>query len=157
MPVWLTEYGSLEDEDRTFANEWKEFALASSRRGLLALNQGATALFYFNAFDDYEECMKRHTFYGLHTSAGHVYVPRKRYHAARQLYRFVAPGSERVEATTATPGLTISAFRDGGKDTLTLVGVKEGGPNHISVSLASQAAMPREWDLYITTPTLRLP
>ena len=153
-PVWLTEYGSLEDENRTFANEWKEYVLASTRRALTALNQGASALFYFNAFDDYEECMKRHTYYGLYSSAGHVYVPRKRYWATRQLYHFVAPGSERIGASSGTPGLTISAFRDGGNGTLTLVGVKEGGPNHVTVSLASGAKPPREWDLYITTPAL---
>ena len=56
---------------------------------MTALNQGASALFFFNAFDDYEECARRLTFYGLFTSANHVYSPKKRYYATRQLYHFV--------------------------------------------------------------------
>ena len=154
VPVWLTEYGSLADEDRTSENEWKEFALASNRRALTALNQGASALFYFNAFDDYEECMKRHTYYGLFTSASHVYSPRKRYFATRQLYHFVAPGSRRIEAVTKAHGLTVSAFTDGDKGTITLVGVKEGGAGRIRVSLPNSPDTPETWELYLTTRNL---
>jgi|GEM_PF-1885044 len=154
VPVWLTEYGSLEDLNRTEANEWKEFALAANRRALLALNQGAGALFYFNTFDDYEECMRRHTFYGLFTSAGHVYSPRKRYYATRQLFHFVAPGSQRIAASTESKSLTVSAFRDGGEGTLTVVGVKEGGPGRIRITVAAPPAGPGRWDLYLTTREL---
>ncbi|MEO8659536.1 MAG: hypothetical protein ABI693_13780 [Bryobacteraceae bacterium] len=154
VPVWLTEYGSLADEDRTSENEWKEFALASNRRALIALNQGAAALFYFNAFDDYEECMKRHTYYGLFTSASHVYSPRKRYYATRQLYHFVAPGSRRIEAVTEAHGLTVSAFTDGDKGAITVVGVKEGGARRIRVSLPALAGTPDRWELYLTTKNL---
>jgi len=153
-PVWLTEYGDLTDEDRTLASEWKNFSVAANRRALTALNLGATAVFYFNAFDDYEECMRRETYYGLFSSAGHLYSARKRYYATRQLFRFVAPGSQRVSASSDAKGLTVSAFRDGGKGTLTLVGVKEGGPNRIQISIASPAAAPRSWDLYMTTKEL---
>lgn len=154
LPVWLTEYGDLSDLDRTAGNEWKSFALASNRRALTALNQGASALFYFNAFDDYEECMRRHTYYGLFSSAGHVYTPRKRYYAARQLFHFVAPGSQRVAASTTAKQITVSAFRDGGAGTVTVVGVKEGGPNRLRVSIPSAKGGPATWDLYLTTQTL---
>ncbi len=154
VPVWLTEYGSLEDLNRTAENEWKEFSLASNRRALIALNQGASALFYFNVFDDYEECMKRETYYGLFSSAGHLYSPRKRYYATRQLYHFVAPGSQRIEAATDAKGLTVSAFWDGAEGTLTLVGVKQGGPGRIQVSVPSSPIAPRRWDLYLTTREL---
>ena len=154
VPIWLTEYASGRDLDRTAENEWKGFSLASSRRALTALNQGASALFYFNAFDDYEECMKRHTYYGLFSSAGHVYSQRKRYYATRQLFHFVAPGSQRVAATTDAKGLTVSAFRDGAEGTLTLVGVKQGGPDRIRVSVPSSPSAPRRWDLYLTTREL---
>ena len=75
VPVWLTEYGDLNDEDKTFENQWKNFSLKSNRRALTALNQGANALFYFDAFDDYEECARRLCFYGLFRSASHVYSP----------------------------------------------------------------------------------
>ncbi len=99
-PVWLTEYGDLSDRDKTAENEWKSFSLATNRRALIALNQGANALFYFNAFDDYEECMRRLTFYGLFHSGDQVYFPRKRYYATKQLYHFVEPGARRVASTS---------------------------------------------------------
>jgi O-glycosyl hydrolase len=150
-PIWLTEYGDLSDLDGTAENEWKSFALASTRRALLALNQGATALFYFNAFDDYEECMRRHTFYGLFTSASHVYVPRKRYYAARQLFHFVAPGAERVGVSTEAKSLTLSAFRDGSAGTVSVVGVTQGGPDRVRLSVPLWKDMAAKWDLYLTT------
>ena len=154
IPVWLTEYGDLNDQDKTAENDWKRFSLAANRRALTALNQGASALFFFNAFDDYEECARRLTFYGLFTSANHVYSPKKRYYATRQLYHFVRPGSERVAAQTDVPGLTVSAFRDGSANALVVVGVKEGGPNQIQIVLPKTDVLPNVWELYETSRTL---
>lgn len=153
VPVWLTEYGGSDDENRTPENEWKDWSLAVNRRALRALNSGAKALFYFNAFDDYEECLRRHTYFGLFSSAGHLYSQKKRYYATRQLFHFVTPGSQRIAASTDAKGLTVSAFRDGGRGTLTLVGVKEGGSNRIQVSCPPLSA-PRQWELYLTTRDL---
>jgi len=154
IPVWLTEYGDLNDEDKTAENDWKKFSLASNRRALTALNQGASALFFFNAFDDYEECARRLTFYGLFTSANHVYSPKKRYYATRQLYHFVRPGSQRIAAQTDVRGLTVSAFRDGSSNTMVVVGVKEGGPSRIQFALPRSGAFPDSWELYETSRTL---
>jgi hypothetical protein len=153
-PVWLTEYGDLNDLDRTAGNEWKSFCLNSNRRALTALNTGATAVFYFNAFDDYEECMQRHTYYGLFTSAGHLYTPRKRYWAAKHLFRMVKPGSQRIAVSATAPGLTVSAFRDDSANTMTVVGVKEGGPNHLRLSVRNLKSPAPEWELYVTTREL---
>lgn len=154
LPVWLTEYSGSNHQDKTANGEWLDFSLAANRRALTALNQGASALFYFNAFDDYEECTREHTYFGLFTSAGHVYTPKKRYYAARQLFHFVRPGSQRIDAATDAPGLTVSAFRDGGQDTLTLVGAKAGGPSRVRISLPATPAAPRRWELYLTTREL---
>jgi len=155
VPVWLTEYGDLNDQDKTAENDWTHFSLAANRRALTALNQGASAVFYFDAFDDYEECARRLTFYGLYTSAGHIYAPRKRYYATRQLYHFVRPGFQRIAARTMAPGLTISAFRDPATETLVVVGVKEGGPRRVEVSVpASSRRMPEYWDYYATTRSI---
>jgi O-glycosyl hydrolase len=151
VPVWLTEYGDLNDEDKTFENQWKKFSLASNRRALTALNQGASALFYFDAFDDYEECAKRLCYYGLFRSASHVYSPKKSYFATRQLYHFVRPGSQRIAAQADAPGLTVSAFLDAASDSLIVVGVKEGGLNRIEVALPAGDEVPASWDLYATT------
>jgi len=153
VPVWLTEYGNLNDQDKTAENDWTRLSLAANRRALTALNQGASALFYFDAFDDYEECARRLTFYGLFTSAAHLYTPRKRYYATRQLYHFVRPGFQRI-AAAASPGLTVSAFRDPVTGSLVLVGVKERGPNRLQVSISESGRPPEHWDYYATTRAL---
>jgi len=154
VPVWLTEYGDLNDQDKTFDNQWKSFCLAANRRALTALNQGASAIFFFDAFDDYEECAKRLCFYGLFRSASHIYSPKKSYYATRQLYHFVRPGWWRIAATTEAPGLTLSAFQGPTPDALVVVGVKEGGPNRIEIDLPQTAYQPGMWDLYETTREL---
>lgn len=154
VPVWLTEYGDLNDQDKTFANQWKHFSLAANRRALTALNQGAGALFYFDAFDDYEECMKRLCYYGLFTSASQVYSPKKSYYATRQLYHFVRPGWRRIAATTEAAGLTLSAFQGASPDALVVVGVKEGGPLRFRIELPQSGPAPLSWDVYETTREL---
>ena len=154
VPVWLTEYGDLSDEDKTFENQWKSFSLASNRRALTALNQGASALFFFDAFDDYEECARRLCYYGLFRSASHVYSPKKSYYATRQLYHFVRPGWRRIEATSEAPGLTVSAFQGPSADSLAIVGVKGGGPSRFRIEIPAAGAGVTTWDLYETTREL---
>ena len=154
VPVWLTEYGDLNDRDQTAENEWKRFSLIVNRRALTALNQGANALFYFNAFDDYEECMRRLTFYGLYKSADQVYVPRKRYFATKQLYHFVRPGAQRIAATGGGKELTVSAFHDAAASSVVIVGVKEGGANHIQIAFQNAETAPDHLDLYVTSRSL---
>ncbi|HXJ93775.1 MAG TPA: hypothetical protein VMT20_13055 [Terriglobia bacterium] len=154
IPVWLTEYGDLNDRDKTFENQWKNFSLAANRRALTALNQGANAVFYFDAFDDYEECAKRLCYYGLFTSASHVYSPKKSYYATRQLYHFVRPGWRRIAAATQAAALTLSAFQGPSPSAVVVVGVKEGGPDHLRIELATTDDGPVSWDLYETTRKL---
>lgn len=154
IPVRLTEYGDLSDQDKTFENQWKSFCLASNRRALIALNQGASAIYYFDAFDDYEECMKRLCYYGLFSSASHVYSKKKSYFATRQLYHFVRPGWRRVSVTTSTPGLTVSAFRGPTEGSVVIVGVKERGPSSFTIELPHTTSGPASWDLYETTREL---
>ena len=154
LPVWLTEYGDLNDEDKTFENQWKKFSLAANRRALTALNQGASAIFFFDAFDDYEECARRLCYYGLFRSASHLYSPKKSYYATRQLYHFVRPGSRRIAAITEAPGLAISAFLDASTNLPVVVGVKEGGPNHLTIAIPSTEFASGSWDLYVTTREL---
>ena len=154
VPVWLTEYGDLNDEDKTFENQWKNFSLAANRRALTALNQGADAIFFFDAFDDYEECAKRLCFYGLFRSASHIYSPKKSYYATRQLYHFVRPGWRRIAVTTEASGLTLSAFQGPLPGALVVVGVKEGGPSRLRVDFPQTDPTPMSWDLYETTREL---
>src|SRR2546422_3813997 len=150
-PVWLTEYGDLKDLDKSAENEWEGFSVAATQRALRALNQGARAALYWDAYDNYHEHYPRLTFYGLVKNADHIYSPKKRYFAAKQLYHFVRPGSQRIEASSDSSGLMISAFRNGASDSLTVVGVKQGGPGHLRISLPSQGRNPTTWELYETT------
>jgi O-glycosyl hydrolase len=151
IPVWLTEYGDLNDRDKSAENEWKQFSLAANRRALTALNQGASAVLFFDAFDDYEECARRLCYYGLFRSADHIYSPKKRYYATRQLYHFVRPGSQRIAATTDAPGLTISAFRNASTNSIVIVGVKEKSSNRVEIVVPRMEEVPSTWELYETT------
>jgi len=150
-PVWLTEYGDLNDRDKSAENEWKGFSLTASQRVLRALNEGASAALFWDAYDNYHEHYPRLTFYGLVQNTDHIYAPKKRYYAAKQLYHFVRPGSQRVAATSEAPGLLVSAFRNANSHSLTVVGVKQGGPNHLQIALSPAGQMPTAWELYETT------
>jgi hypothetical protein len=90
----------------------------------------------------------------LFRSASHVYSPKKSYYATRQLYHFVRPGWKRIAASSETPGLTVSAFQGPSADSLVIVGVKEGGPNHFRIELPQTASGPASWDMYETTREL---
>jgi O-glycosyl hydrolase len=152
--VWLTEYGDLSDRDKSFENEWKNQSLKATQRVLRALNQGATAAFFWDAFDNLELCEMRLSFYGLMRNDNHQYSPKKRYFAAKQLYRFVRPGSERIAANTEAAGLMVSAFRNTPRNSLVIVGVKLGGPKQVQIIIPDAGQAPPSWDLYQTTRTL---
>ena len=152
--VWLTEYGDLNDLDRSPENEWKQFSLAAAQRALRALNEGVSAALFWDAYDNYHEHYPRLTYYGLVRNSDHIYAPKKRYYAAKQLYHFVRPGSQRIAATTDAPGLTVSAFHNGSTNSLILVGVKQGGPNRIHIALPQAEPAPAAWELHVTTRTV---
>ena len=134
VPVWLTEYGDLNDLDRSAENEWKGFSVRATRRVLKALNQGVTAALYWDAFDNYHEHYPRMTYYGLIRNSDHVYTPKKRYYATRQLYHFVHPGAQRI-AIQAPEGELASGFVNSDDGSVVVVGVQEGGPERLSLVL----------------------
>jgi O-glycosyl hydrolase len=147
--VWLTEYGDLGAADRSFESEWKLQSLAATRRALRAINEGARAALFWDAFDNLHEHDRAMTYYGLIRNDDHQYSPKKRYYAAKQLYRFVPPGARRIGASSDSTALVASAFRDGESGKLIVVGVKEGGSRQVLVSVPVPA--PRSWDLYVTS------
>ncbi|PYV10879.1 MAG: hypothetical protein DMG23_06130 [Acidobacteria bacterium] len=154
VPIWLTEYGDLNDLDKSQENEWKNFSLAATGRALRALNDGASAALFWDTYDNYHEHYPRLTFYGLVKNTDHLYAPKKRYYAAKQLYRFVRPGSQRIAASSNVEGLLVSAFRNGADNTLTVVGLKQGGPAEIELAVAGGSAEVASWELYVTTRDL---
>ena len=151
IPVWLTEYGDLNDLDRSSENEWKGFSLAATQRALRALNQGASAALFWGTYDNYHEHYPRLTFYGLVQNSDHIHAPKKRYYAAKQLYHFVRPGSQRIAASTEAPNLLVSAFRNAANNSIVVVGAKQGGPNRVQIALSHAEPMPVAWELYETT------
>ncbi len=152
LRIWLTEYGDLGVFDRSAEAEWKRQCLTASRRVLRALNEGAQAALFWDAFDNYHEHDKAIYYHGLLRYEDHRFAPKKRYYAAKQLYRFVPPGAQRIAASTDAPGLLVSAFRT--NEAIVIVGAKEGGPNRVHVALPEGAGVPATWDLYLTTRQL---
>lgn len=153
--VWLTEYGDLNDLDRGATNEWDNFSVAAMRRALRAINEGASAALYWDAYDNYHEHYPRLTFYGLVQNSDHRYTPKKRYYAAKQLYHFVRPGARRVQVNSSDPQtLLVSAFYDGERNESVLVGVKHGGPDQIEVRFGNGNGSPSRVAVYQTTRTL---
>jgi O-glycosyl hydrolase len=152
MRVWLTEYGDLGAADQSFENEWKKQSLLATRRALQAINEGARASLFWDAFDNYHEHDRELTHYGLIRNDDQHYSPKKRYFAAKQLYHFVPPGAQRIAAATESEGLTVSAFHDGPTGRLIIVGAKEGGSN--SVEITTGEGDSRTWDVYLTTRDL---
>jgi O-glycosyl hydrolase len=92
--LWLTEYGDL---DQTGEIEW-EFAWRSQRRLLRALLDGVTAAQCWDAWDNFHKHDHAWARYGLFQTDREdwSYTPRKRYYAARQVFRFVRPGYVRI-------------------------------------------------------------
>src|SRR5207245_11204959 len=140
--------------DKSAANEWKNCSLAATQRALRALNQGASAALYWDAYDNYHEHYPRLTFYGLMKNTDHIYAPKKRYYAAKQLYHFVRPGSQRIAAATDTPGLLVSAFWNGARSSLIVVGAKQGPPAVIQLSLPHASVLPSTMALFETTASV---
>jgi O-glycosyl hydrolase len=153
--VWLTEYGSLVGgfTGSSPREEWTVNSLPATRRALEGLNAGATAALHWDAFDNYHEHDQAMTYYGLLRNDHHRYTPKKRYYAAKQLFRFVRPGARRIDARTEAAGLTVSAFRGETEGSLVVVGVKEGGPGRLRIVVPAAAA-PESWNLRATTDAL---
>jgi len=153
--VWLTEYGDLNDLDRTAANEWNNFSVAATRRALRAINEGASAALYWDAYDNYHEHYPRLTFYGLAQNSDHIYAPKKRYYAAKQLYHFVRPGAQRVGVdSTDARTMMVSAFYDAARRELVVVGLKQGGPDYVDIQFSGQEIAPAGVEVYQTTRSL---
>jgi O-glycosyl hydrolase len=132
--LWLTEYGDLEQSGE---REWY-VAWAMTSRLFDALEGGFNGALVWDAFDNYHDHDEAWTIYGLLRTGRHVYTPKKRYYATRQVHRFVLPGFERVEVTCALPNLRLLAFADPQRTQLTLVGMSgPGKAYHLNVRVKS--------------------
>jgi hypothetical protein len=99
--VWMSEYGDL---DQTGLIEY-EFAWRSTRRLMKSMRDGFNAAMAWDAFDNFHEHDTAWAVYGLlrTDTVNWTYTPKKRYFAAKQIYRFVRPGWSMVEIITPKP------------------------------------------------------
>jgi len=99
--AWMTEYGDL---DQTFEIEY-EFAWRSTRRLMKSLDNGFNAGIAWDAFDNFHQHDTIWAEYGLlkTDTVRWTYTPRKRYYAAKQVYKFVLPGWKMVEISAPKP------------------------------------------------------
>jgi hypothetical protein len=94
-PLWITEYGDL---DQTREIEF-EFAWRSTRRLVRFLNDGCSAAQAWDAFDNFHVHDSEWAIYGLlrTDTLNWSYAPKKRYYAAKQIYKYVLPGFVRIK------------------------------------------------------------
>ena len=99
--VWMTEYGDL---DQTGEMEY-EFGWRSTRRLMKSLRDGFNAALAWDVFDNFHEHDIAWAVYGpLKTdTVTWYYTPKKRYYAAKQVYRFVKPDWKMVEIAIPQP------------------------------------------------------
>lgn len=143
---WLSEYGDL---DQTGEQEW-EVAVASTRRLLRGLNEGVQGAMVWDAYDNWHGHDASWSIYGiLRVGSRWRYTPKKRYYAAKHVYRFVPAGSARVEVTREGHDLSLAAFRTPGGG-YTLVGLNEGEPVQLDVQVEGFAPEARPLKFLLT-------
>lgn len=120
-PVWMTEYGDLE---QTGEREWYVAWLMTSRL-FDQLSAGFSGSLVWDAYDNYHDHDEHWTIYGLLRTGLRAYTPKKRYHASKQVFRFVRPGFARVAVEGASPSLRVLAFASPGRDQVTIVGMND--------------------------------
>ncbi len=153
VPVWMTEFGDL---DESGEREWP-VAWNSVVRLLDLLGAGLNAALFWDAFDNYHDHDESWSIYGLIRRGIRMWTPKKRYHAVRHVFRFVRPGAVRVAADAGHPDLLVRAFRSADGRDLTVVGMNRS-ESALSLNLAvdgmEKPFTARRADVYRTTEEL---
>lgn len=151
---WLTEYGNL---DRTGEIEW-EVCWTSTERVLRALAAGASAALFWDAYDNWHRHEGGWTLYGLLRTAVrgplYEYTRKKRFWAARHLYRFVPRSWQRVG--TQCEGVLAVAFAGPLQENgLTIVGMNEDHEARLlSVEVADDEQVEGPARIFVTSEDL---
>jgi hypothetical protein len=124
--LWMTEFGDLEQSGE---REWY-VAWAMTSRLLDQLEAGFNAALVWDAFDNLHDHDGAWTIYGLLRTGLRVYTPKKRFHAMKQVFRYVLPGFERIEVHSPSPDIRLLAFTDPERTRFTLVGMNLSGRNY---------------------------
>jgi O-glycosyl hydrolase len=119
--LWMTEYGDLEQSGE---REWY-VAWQITKRLFRQLEEGFHGAIIWDAYDNYHDHNEAWTIYGLLRTGLRVHTPKKRYYASKQVYRYVLPGFERVEAHSQAAELRVLAFANRDRTQFTLVGMND--------------------------------
>jgi hypothetical protein len=119
VPLWITEYGDLEQSGE---KEWY-VAWISTSRLFDHLEAGFSGSLIWDAYDNYHDHDEQWSIYGVLRTGVGVYTPKKRYYAAKQVFRFVRPGFERIKVENPSNDLRLLAFANPDRSLFTLVGM----------------------------------
>lgn len=117
--IWMGEYGDL---DQSGEMEWY-VAWITTHRLFNILEAGFNGAIFWDAFDNYHDHDEAWTIYGLLRVGRRLFTPKKRYYAAKQVYRFVRPGFVRASTNVENEKVRILAFTDDEREELTLIGM----------------------------------
>jgi hypothetical protein len=135
-PMWMTEFGDLEQSGE---REWYVAWVMASRL-FDQLEAGFNGALVWDAYDNYHDHNEYWTIYGLLRTGLYTQTPKKRYHAMKQVFRFVRPGLQRIAITSDDPSLRLLAFTNADRDLVVVTGINSGGtPARLNVLLAGLA------------------
>jgi hypothetical protein len=154
---WLSEYGDL---DETGEIEY-QVAWLSTLRLMKRLSDGFNAALVWDAFDNYHEHNAVWTHYGLlkTDTVNWTYTPKKRYFAAKQVYRFIKTGWKMAEIITPQPidcHIRILAFVSPDGDDYTMVimnGIESDVDLSININDLDNAALSKTFHHFVTDKT----
>lgn len=137
--LWMTEFGDLEQSgEREWYVAWK---MAS--RLFDQLTAGFNGALVWDAYDNYHDHDEHWTIYGLLRTGLRVHTPKTRYHAMKQVFRFVRPGFRRVAVQCDTPGVRVLAFVSPDGSQATVVGINTGHtPARLNLVLEGSPTLP---------------
>ncbi len=131
-PIWMTEFGDLEQSGE---REWYVAWVVASRL-MDQLEAGFNGSLVWDAYDNYHDHNEAWTIYGILRTGLRVHTPKKRYHALKQIYRFVRPGFQRLDAASGSADLRVLAFASPDRTQVTLTGMNLGSiPARLNVEL----------------------
>jgi len=119
VPVWMTEYGDLEQSGE---KEWY-VGWVSTARLFDHLQAGFSGSLIWDAYDNYHDHDEHWSIYGVLRTGLRVYTPKKRYYAAKQVFRFVLPDFDRIKVESPSSDVRLLAFANPERTQFTLVGM----------------------------------
>ncbi len=153
---WMTEYSSTLygnlDVGQQVPDDWA-FTKDMTNNLFSYLATGASAAMVWDAYDNVHDHSGNYTYWGLlNTLSG--YTPKKRYFGAKQVFAYVSPGSVRISASLAMPGVQVLAFTNATTGQLTIVGMNQSGSDLAVAGAIANLSAPAMLSLFVTTATL---